>query len=794
MRTHDRITELMGSRRGEGAASPVRPSVPLLLVIGTSAWGACAALWPVLEGVAEQVCRIAGLASCAALLACVAVMFFFRGRVLVLCAVLGAFIGAAFAFAGAAGLHAEQRAFAAHPTDAAILIAVEDASRTPYGHRCLFDARFSDGTSGRIQAYLDEDDPVPLNGEAFIARIDPAAVAKRSSVWAWSQGQTATASLAGFAPVARDGVMGAILEVRERAIGALAGDTDAAAVLQALVCGFVQAYDETSAKQDFTVCGLAHIVAVSGAHLVIVSAFVSIVLQASRIPRGACLALQCLIMLGYLVLAGVPVSAVRAFFMTLVLQLSYVARRRGTGLSALGACIVVMMAADPKVAVSASFALSALSTLGIALFAPLLSFWIGRLACRALDVLRDALAMTLASAILAQPFSTALFSQLSLVSPLANIIVAPLVAPVCGCGIAAALAGACIPMLADPLISVASIGSSALCGIVSACASLPFASVPIALDARAGLLISALAAVALWLAWPLPRACKGRRRVALALSAAAAAVALAAPVAPWAKGDQLVMLDVGQGDAFLLSSGGERILIDTGAYDSLLRSALARQGVAHLDAVVITHADADHCGALASLRGVVEVERVIIAQEALACGCTSCGELVDDARDLVGDESVIGISRGDSFAMGAFALRVVWPAGFEEEGGNADSLCLLIGYDAQGDGSYEASVLMTGDAEAEQLSEIIAEEHLGGVDVLKVGHHGSKNAFDADQIAEISPTVALISVGEGNRYGHPAPEIVSLLEQEGAAVFRTDLQGDVSCKFSGDSITVGTLR
>lgn len=81
-----------------------------------------------------------------------------------------------------------------------------------------------------------------------------------------------------------------------------------------------------------------------------------------------------------------------------------------------------------------------------------------------------------------------------------------------------------------------------------------------------------------------------------------------------------------------------------------------------------------------------------------------------------------------------------------------------------------------------------------GVDVYKVGHHGSKNALTQDQAAKLSPRVSLCSVGAGNRYGHPAASTVEALERAGSAVVRTDEHGDVACRFAKDHISVKTLR
>lgn len=794
MRFVERVLRGFGAQDADGPHRPARPSVPPLLAMGLAVWGACAALWPVLRGVEARACLAAGAGCCAAALAVAVALLVRRRSAAVFCAAAGALLGTSFAFGGAAALHQQQEVLSAHPADEAVLVAEEDASLSAFGARCLFSVRFADGTGGVVQAYLDDAEDLPLFGERFRARVEPSAVSDAASERAWSVGQAAAAALGGMEPLGRDDAMGAVLAVRARAINALAGEGEASAVLQALVCGYCAAYDETLVQQDFTVCGLAHIVAVSGAHLVIVSSFVSVLLQALRLPRGACAALQCLLMLGYLVLAGMPVSAVRAFVMALTLQLSLIAGRRSASLAALGGCVLGMIALDPTTAVSASFALSALSTLGIALFGSLFSCWVRRFFGWLPRVLRDALALTLASAVLAQPYSCALFSQLPLVSPLANALAAPFVGPVCALGIVSGLAASAAPALGGALVAASTVGTEALCAVVSWCARLPFACVPVTLDVAVGLGASIVATCALWRRWPVPRGRVRWGRVLIASVTAALLCAALLVVAPYLKGTQLVMLDVGQGDAFLFQSEGAAVLVDTGASDSRLRAALARQGVRRLDAVVVTHSDDDHCGALLSLRGIVDVGCVAVASDALACPCSSCAQLRADALELVGAEGLVGVERGDLIAAGRFELRAVWPERYEDEGGNADSLCFVAACDADGDGAADARALMVGDAEAEQLDAIIAEEGLGRIDILKVGHHGSKKAFDADQLARLDPALALISVGENNRYGHPAAEITGMLAQQGVAAFRTDQAGDVSCRFADGSIEVSTLR
>ena len=101
---------------------------------------------------------------------------------------------------------------------------------------------------------------------------------------------------------------------------------------------------------------------------------------------------------------------------------------------------------------------------------------------------------------------------------------------------------------------------------------------------------------------------------------------------------------------------------------------------------------------------------------------------------------------------------------------------------------------MCAERQAEQLQELIDDGALGAVDVLKVGHHGSRAGLTDGVAQALSPRIALVSVGARNRYGHPAPETLSRLEAVGATVFRTDQHGIVDVRLSTGSVAVGTQR
>ena len=101
---------------------------------------------------------------------------------------------------------------------------------------------------------------------------------------------------------------------------------------------------------------------------------------------------------------------------------------------------------------------------------------------------------------------------------------------------------------------------------------------------------------------------------------------------------------------------------------------------------------------------------------------------------------------------------------------------------------------MVGDAEHDQLAALIDEGALPKIDIYKVGHHGSKNALTEEQAMRLRPALSLISVGAGNRYGHPAEKTLSSLKDCGSTVFRTDVSGDIVCDFTKGGIAVRTVR
>lgn len=235
----------------------------------------------------------------------------------------------------------------------------------------------------------------------------------------------------------------------------------------------------------------------------------------------------------------------------------------------------------------------------------------------------------------------------------------------------------------------------------------------------------------------------------------------------------LSFIDVGQGDSTLVQSGGESYLVDAGRPEEgpEVVDFLRSRGVEELDGVVATHPDADHIGGMPEVLEAFPVEEVYVSGSSSG---TSTQAAFRSGVEGAGAET-IEVSSGDEMTWGGSEVTVLSPpaGGFGES--NEDSIVTLIEH-----GPEEARVLLTGDAAAEAEEYMVRAPETGPVAVLKVGHHGSNTSTSPPFVNGFQPHVGVVSAGEENDYGHPAPEVMSRLDRAGTETFRTDRQGDVT--------------
>lgn len=244
-------------------------------------------------------------------------------------------------------------------------------------------------------------------------------------------------------------------------------------------------------------------------------------------------------------------------------------------------------------------------------------------------------------------------------------------------------------------------------------------------------------------------------------------------------------LDVGQGDAILVSRGGEQLLIDGGRDGQLLLERLGRElpfWDRTIEAVVATHPDEDHVGGLTALAGRYRVgEWLLTGAEHDTAAWASVERAADGARVRAVKGTTVRLSDATRFEiLYPFADTV-----FDDQDTNAGS---VVGRLSVGPKTF----LLTGDLPMTHEPDV----RPGYADVLKVGHHGSKYSTSDAWLDLVRPHDAILSVGADNRYGHPAAEVVARLTAHHTTVYRTDQQGTIiyRCEESSGACVVTTER
>ena len=341
------------------------------------------------------------------------------------------------------------------------------------------------------------------------------------------------------------------------------------------------------------------------------------------------------------------------------------------------------------------------------------------------------LAPPIAAMAFCAPVIVALSGYISPMSIIANVLAAPAVAPITIVGFIAALISPFAPWLSHLLILCVKPLAIWIVWVAQWSAAFPVFTLKTGLY---GFLIVAVLILAIYL---------GRAKVAIALLIVVITFSWAQrfPAGDW----QIANCDLGQGDAMVINLKHHRaIVIDVGPDPQLIDRCLRQLGVREIPLLILTHIHADHVGGLAG------------AGKNRKIGTTWYGNVFAGTRATIEDVKI----------------EVKWPDRAGEYTPNNSSIAVLIT-------SPDFTLFAAGDIEPPVQSQLVSR--IGEVDIYKVAHHGSRFQ-DLDLMRELSPQIAVISVGATNTYGHPAPATISALTQLGAKVLRTDIDGAVAIK------------
>lgn len=556
-----------------------------------------------------------------------------------------------------------------------------------------------------------------------------------------------------------EGSPGPLLRLRNELLAAIAPATDPArSLIAGVVCGRSSELRAQPAGEWFSVTGTAHLIAVSGSHLAIVGFVIESALQMSRCSRGLQRALLAATLVAYAAFTGASPSAVRACCMVAATLVANGAGRRRHGISALFVTMSIFVLLRPTVLFEMGFQLSCASVFAILCFCPYATYALGELGVP--TGVASMLSVTLCSQLATVPIAVPAFGTFSLIAPLANAVLGPVVSVLLAVSIVLVPFSFVAPLRTWALV-VPMIAARCALFFEQLFAAVPGAYVSVPPDSMWIYLVPCFLAVLLvW--WPRPRA----RPMAVGLACLMLLAAI--PYVYWDRfaPPSVTVLDVGQADSILIRQGGAVALVDCGL-DERVVAALVRNNVHHIDAVFVTHWDEDHWGGLPAVLEQFSVGTIAVAADAL-----------EDAPAEVLNRPGVEyrqVRRGDTIDIGSFCARVMWPFESVDGEGNEDSLVLLLSYVQEGKG---LRILLTGDAELDQEREFVQE--VGDIDVLKLGHHGSKVSVDGELLDVLKPELSLASAGEGNRYGHPSDACIDAVKEAGGVFACTIEHGDIT--------------
>jgi len=492
--------------------------------------------------------------------------------------------------------------------------------------------------------------------------------------------------------------------------------------------------------------------------------------------------------------------------------------RQRTAITSLAFAAAIMVGIDPVILWDAAFQLSFLGMAGLIFIAPPLMGLGRKIVNKAIgeegvgaslaNIVTDSFSVTLAATLAVWPVVAHYFGIVSLVGPLATFLALPALPALIVLGALAGLVGLALLPVAQGIGWLAWLFASYMLLIVRGLASLDISSVE-ADWINPTLMVSyyAVLALVIWLVsqrgllprvgnWLKDGASRSTRlvsrlRLRWVLPPLLILAVLATTAAATMPDDRLRVsfLDVGQGDAILIQRGSQQVLVDGGPSPQALNLALGERMPfwdRTIELVVLTHPHADH------LTGLVEVLKRYRVEQALYPDLEDPSPLYREWQGLVGEDTQATIAQaGQEIDLGGdVIIEVLNPqtpplAGTDSDLDNNGVVLRLT--------AGRVSFLLTADIHGEGEFELITQGNDLASSVLKIAHHGSKTSTTAEFLAEVSPAVAVISVGE-NSFGHPSGEVIGRLAEKLGEdnIYRTDERGTIEFITDGERLWVKT--
>lgn len=542
--------------------------------------------------------------------------------------------------------------------------------------------------------------------------------------------------------------------------------------------------------QVFSDSGLSHIMSVSGANVAFIIFPFIFILRKVGLKRYLANIIAICVLIIFVFITGFEPSVQRAAVMAVVILIGQLLRRDADVMTSISFAALLLLVVNPYNLFNIGFQLSFAATISLILFYKRIKELIKN-KCLPRPII-DALAVTIAAQIGVLPITVYYFNNLSLVSILSNLLVAPVVEIITILGSIMAVIGQ-ISTIASSFIGY--INCTLLSFVLFTSkftSSIPFAVVRI-ITPSIFIVIVYYAAVGFFLWYKPVKNVKIKPKYYL-IGCLVAFIIITIPLF-LPKDLEVVFIDVGQGDSiFIRTYRGNTVLIDGGGRnykdgdtnigDSVVIPFLLDNGVTHLDLVVATHGHDDHIQGLLPIIKDFGVSNFVLPEFGIE---KEFKELLESSK--LRNINTEFLQRGDSIRLDDETIfSVLSPdneAFVENASLNNSSLVLKLHY-------KDVKMLFTGDIEAEIERKLIEDKVDISADILKIAHHGSKTSNTEEFFELVNPRATIISVGKNN-FGHPSTEVIKRIDEMNVHSFRTDKHGAVLLKTDGKIISITTI-
>lgn len=555
---------------------------------------------------------------------------------------------------------------------------------------------------------------------------------------------------------------------------------------------------EENVRQNFADSSLSHILAVSGTHISYVVICISVLFKKLKLNKNIRKVLTSLVLFMYLYLVDFSASATRAVIMSNIVILQMLLYRKQDTITTIAFSSIIILINNPYAILNIGFLLSYGGTIGIILFVNKISIESKEdFSQRFKSYLKDICIVTISAQTIIMPIIIYYFNTISFTFIISNIIASLIIGPIIMIGLVIiAISFFKIPII-SLIIRFYNILIVILVKTADIISKIPISKIylktPTTLEIIFYYSVVFLIALLIYIKksnrkfikktiqidiYNLKNFFINNRNKVLIFISIISLISITSIKIP--KELKINFIDVGQGDSCLITTPqNKKVIVDSGGSESydvgknVLLPYLLDKRITKIDYIMISHFDTDHCKGFEYVLENIKVKNVIISKQ------SETSENFKQIMKIIRKKRInlIIVQKGTKIKIDNFTTVDILSPQSENIADNMNDNSIVAKFEA-----YNFSILFTGDASEKIEKELIKEKINLKSDILKVSHHGSKTGTSEEFLKSVKPKIALIGVGENNKFGHPTKDVIKRLTENKIKIYRTDTDGEIRIK------------